>query len=339
MTEKAEKTELLPREEVEEAAGQCRLVLDAVNQVILGKPHLSRLLFAAVLARGHVLLEGLPGLGKTVLAKSFAAALDLKFSRVQFTPDLLPADITGSYMLEEGAAGRAMTFYPGPVFTNLLLADEINRASPKTQSALLEAMSEGQVTQLGNTMTLDTPFSVLATQNPIELEGTYPLPEAQLDRFAVKIDIDSADQAVLKEIITTRKDGLPKLPSPVIDLDKVRGLQSMVEKIHLPHAMAEHISSLVANTNPGTKDAPPEVDLLVRYGASPRAAIWIAQVSKALALLDGRPGVGFEDVRECGPPVLGHRIILQHAARLDGETGRGLAARLIKANEERIVGA
>jgi MoxR-like ATPase len=336
MTEKAD---LLPKDEVEEAAERCNLVLDAVNRVILGKPRLSRLFFAAVLARGHVLLEGLPGLGKTVLAKSFAAALGLKFSRVQFTPDLLPADITGSYMLEDGAAGREMKFYHGPVFTNLLLADEINRASPKTQSALLEAMSEGQVTQLGNTMLLEQPFSVLATQNPIELEGTYPLPEAQLDRFAVKIDVDTADQAVLKEIITTRKDGLPKLPSTIFDLAEVRRLQAMVEKIHLPQAVAEHISSLVAKTNPGSTDASAEVDRLVRYGASPRAAIWIAQVSKALALMDSRPGVGFEDVRESGPSVLGHRIILQHAARLDGETGRSLAARLIKANEERIVGA
>jgi MoxR-like ATPase len=284
-----------------------------------------------------VLLEGLPGLGKTVLAKSVAAALGLKFSRVQFTPDLLPADITGSYVLEEEAGGRRMEFYPGPVFTNLLLADEINRASPKTQSALLEAMSERQVTQLGNTMPLEEPFCVLATQNPIELEGTYPLPEAQLDRFAVKIDVVGTDREVLKRIITTRKDGRPRLPDQVLAHKSVRDLQGMVERVLLPQAVAEHISCLVTLTHPDCEDAPEEVPRLVRYGASPRAAIWLAQMAKALALVDGRPGVGFEDVREAGPVVLGHRIILQHAARLDGETGRGLAARLIETSEQRIL--
>jgi MoxR-like ATPase len=324
---------------METAADQSNRVLEAVNRVILGKPDLTRLIFATVLARGHVLLEGLPGLGKTVLAKSFAGALGLKFSRVQFTPDLLPADITGSYMLEEAPKGREMKFYPGPVFTHILLADEINRASPKTQSALLEAMSEGQVTQLGNTMPLEAPFCVLATQNPIELEGTYPLPEAQLDRFAVKIDVLGTDSAVLREIITTRKDGLPGMPEAVLDHQGVMKLQNQVEEIHLPVAVAEHIASLVSMTNPETAEATEEVKKLVRYGASPRAAIWIALTAKALALLDGRPGVGFEDVREAGPSVLGHRIILHHAARLDGETGRKLADRLITLSEERIVGS
>jgi len=323
---------LLPKAELEEAKDKLQEVLIAVNSVILGKEDLVKKIFAAILARGHVLLEGLPGLGKTVLVKSFAAALDLKFNRVQFTPDMLPADITGSYILEETPNGREMNFYPGPVFTNLLLADEINRASPKTQSALLEAMGENQVTQLGKTMELKAPFSVLATQNPIELEGTYPLPEAQLDRFAVKINVDAADKEVLKTIITTRKDGLPPSPAKVLGMEELLKHQAMVEKIHLPEAMAEHISSVVGQTNPSFQD-------LVKYGASPRAAIWMAQMGKALALLDGRPGVGFEDVRLVGPDVLGHRIILQHAARLDGETGASLAKRLIAANEERIVGA
>ena len=334
-----EQGELLPKAEVEEAAAKCARVLDAVDNVIFGKPDLTRLVFAAVLAHGHVLLEGLPGLGKTVLAKSFAACLGLKFTRIQFTPDLLPADVTGSHMLEETEKGREMKFYPGPVFTNLLLADEINRASPKTQSALLEAMSEGQVTQLGETRKLEAPFCVLATQNPIELEGTYPLPEAQLDRFAVKLDVLAADRDVMKRIITTRKDGKPAPPKEVLSSKEVLGLQGMVEEILLPHAVAEHISLLVAQTDPSGQDAPKDVSRGVRYGASPRAAIWLAQVSKALALIDGRPGVGFEDVREAGPAVLGHRIILHHAARLDGETGRSLAGRLIAQSEERIVGA
>lgn len=333
------KATLLPKEEVEKAAVQCKKVLDAVNKVILGKPEIVKMVLAALLARGHVLLEGLPGLGKTVLAKSFASALRIKFTRVQFTPDLLPADITGSYMLEDTPEGRVMKFYPGPVFTNLLLADEINRASPKTQSALLEAMSEHQVTRLGTTMKLEDPFCVLATQNPIELEGTYPLPEAQLDRFAVKLDITSTDRSVLKHIITTRKDGRPTPPDPILEQEEILKLQKMVEDIALPQAISEHIASLVAQTNPQGEEALQEVAALVRYGASPRAAIWIAQVCKALALIDERPAVGFEDVREAGPAVLGHRIILLHAARLEGETGRSLATRLISRNEERIVGS
>ena len=331
--------EVMSKGDVEDAAARCRAVLDAVNGVILGKGDLVRLVLAAVLARGHVLLEGLPGLGKTVLAKSLSATLGLKFSRVQFTPDLLPADITGSYVLENEAGGRHMKFYPGPVFTNLLLADEINRASPKTQSALLEAMSERQVTQLGTTMPLEEPFCVLATQNPIELEGTYPLPEAQLDRFAVKVHVEGTDAGVMKQIITTRKDGRPPMPGPVLTHEEVVSVQRRVEDVLVPQAIAEHISTLVAATHPNVPDAGEHVDRLVRYGASPRAAIWLAQVCKALALMDGRPGIGFEDVREAGPAVLGHRIILQHAARLDGETGRGLAARLIEQNEQRIIGA
>ncbi len=331
--------ELMSKGDVEEAAARCRAVLDAVNGVILGKDDLVRLVLAAVVARGHVLLEGLPGLGKTVLAKSLAATLGLKFSRVQFTPDLLPADITGSYVLEDEAGGRRMKFYPGPVFTNLLLADEINRASPKTQSALLEAMGERQVTQLGTTMPLEEPFCVLATQNPIELEGTYPLPEAQLDRFAVKIHVEGTDAAVMKQIITARKDGRPSMPGTVLSHEEVISLQRAADDVIVPQAIAEHISTLVASTHPNVPGAGDQVDRMVRYGASPRAAIWLAQVCKALALMDGRPGIGFEDVREAGPAVLGHRIILQHAARLDGETGRALSARLIEQNERRIIGA
>jgi MoxR-like ATPase len=335
----SEQTQLLDKAQVEQAAARCGAVLDAVNSVILGRPELVRLVFATVLARGHALLEGLPGLGKTVLVRSFAAALSLKFTRVQFTPDLLPADITGSHMLEETPQGRHMKFFPGPVFTNLLLADEINRASPKTQAALLEAMSEGQVTQMGTTMELEQPFSVLATQNPIELEGTYPLPEAQLDRFAVKVDVRGTDRDVLRHIITTRRDGRPRFPDPVMDKRDLLELQGLVDDVMLPHAVAEHICSLVAATDPAADDAPPDVSHAVRYGASPRAAIWLAQVGKALALIDGRPGVGFEDVAEAGPAVLGHRLVLQHAARLDGETGRALAGRLIAWNERRIIGA
>jgi MoxR-like ATPase len=330
--------QLLPKDQVQDAAAECRAVLDAVGSVIMGRDDLIKLVFATILARGHVLLEGLPGLGKTVLAKSFAASLELRYNRVQFTPDLLPADITGSFMLEDSGVGRHMKFYPGPVFTNLLLADEINRASPKTQSALLEAMGEGQVTQMGQTMPLEDPFSVLATQNPIELEGTYPLPEAQLDRFGVKIDVLPTGRDVLKSIITTRKNGRPTMPDSVMPAERLIELQGMVENVLLPEAVSELISRVVAETDPDGADASEGTRRAVRYGASPRAAIWLAQISKALALIDARPGVSFEDVRRVGPSVLGHRILLHHAARLDGLTGRALATRLIEAAEREIVG-
>ncbi len=331
------KPQLLAREEVERAAEQCRKVLDAVNAVILGKPELIRLAFATALAGGHALLEGLPGLGKTVLVKSFARALGIGYQRIQFTPDLLPSDITGSYVLEEAEGGRAMKFYPGPVFTNLLLADEVNRASPKTQSALLEAMSEAQVTQLGNTMPLEPPFCVLATQNPIELEGTYPLPEAQLDRFAVKLHVEGTSKDVLKTIIGERKDGRPQDPPQVMAADELLAVQRTVHDVFLPEAITEHISAIVALSHPDAADAPDDVQTSVKFGASPRGAIWLALVTKALALIDGRPGVGFEDVAEAAPAVLGHRIILHHAARLDGQTGRAIATRLTGLSEGRIV--
>jgi len=332
-----EKVELLSLDETKEIQKKCRKVLDAVNGVILGKSNLVRLVFATIMARGHVLLEGLPGLGKTVLVKTFASALGVAYNRIQFTPDLLPSDVTGSFILEGTEQGRKMKFYQGPVFTNLLLADEINRASPKTQSALLEAMGETQVTQLGETMPLAAPFCVLATQNPIELEGTYPLPEAQLDRFAVKLHITSTDKDVLKKIICERKDGLPSSPSVVMNKKDLLSIQSAVEKIHLPDAVAEHISYLVASSDPDNCEASEEVKGAVQYGASPRAAIWLTLVAKALALIDGRPGVGFEDVRYAGPAVLGHRIILVHTARLDGKTGFGLATSIIDSSERRII--
>jgi MoxR-like ATPase len=333
------KATLMPREDVEQAAGQCRAVLDTMNRIILGKSDLVRLTFATILAGGHALLEGLPGLGKTVLARSFAGALGVKFRRVQFTPDLLPSDITGSYVLEEGEEGRQMRFYAGPVFCNLLLADEINRASPKTQSALLEAMSEGQVTQLGETRTLEPPFSVLATQNPIEMEGTYPLPEAQMDRFAVKLNVSGSDREVLKTIITERRAGRPEEPQQVTDHEGLLGLQEMVHEVFLPEAISEHISGLVSMTHPQTSGAPETVRDGVKYGSSPRGAIWLAQVSRALALMDGRPGVGFEDVQLAAPAVLGHRLILHHAARLDGLSGPEVAAEVVEVSERRVLEA
>jgi len=248
----------------------------------------------------------------------------------------------GAHILQDNAAGeRVMTFRPGPVFTNLLLADEINRASPKTQSALLEAMQERSVTLLGSTRSLPQPFFVLASQNPIELEGTYPLPEAQLDRFLFKLIVQGVEVPVLDQIISTRRRGEPPAPDWVIRPEDLESLFAVMERIFLPRPVARYIARLVAATHPSGAEASAEVRQYVTYGASPRAAIAMAEGARAMALLAGRPTAGFEDVKAVAGPVLNHRLILGYKARLDGidaftvingllagldETGLGLPA-------------
>ena len=290
--------------------------LAALDRMLLGRPELHRLVLAGILARGHILLEGLPGLGKTALIRALAQILDLDFKRIQFTPDLMPSDILGAHILETGAAGnRAMAFKPGPVFCNLLLADEINRASPKTQSAMLETMQERTVTLMGVTRPLPDPFFVLASQNPIELEGTYPLPEAQTDRFLFKLPVTPPDAATLTAIITTRAHG--EMPQSGFTLRReslARALET-VGQVVLPEAVADWIGRLVAATH----GAPH-----VTCGASPRAAIAMAESARALALMDGRPSVGFDDVRAVAFPVLNHRLILDYRAKLDGIDARSV---------------
>src|SRR5678815_3647432 len=241
---------LLTPEAVAAAQTSITKLTHELRRVILGKEDMIDEVVAALLARGHVLLEGLPGLGKTELVKALSRLLSLEFRRIQFTPDLPPTDITGSHILQERDGRKDFVFHPGPVFTNLLLADEINRASPKTQAALLEAMQERRVTTFGETRTLPNPFFVLATQNPIELEGTYPLPEAQLDRFMVKIEIVGVDQPVLEEILMTRVHGEAPALEPVLNLADVQHLFKAVDAVHLPHAVANFISRLVAASHP-----------------------------------------------------------------------------------------
>jgi MoxR-like ATPase len=301
-----------------------RLVVELRN-VLFGQDELIELVVTGVLARGHLLLESLPGLGKTELVKALARALALDARRVQFTPDLLPGDITGNPMLQEVEGRRVFVFQRGPVFANILLADEINRASPKTQSALLEAMQERRVTAGGETHALPEPFFVLATQNPIDLEGTYPLPEAQLDRFLFKVIINRNSAAVLERIVLERELGTEPNVRPVLTRDEFSTLLGLARRVHVAPVVANYIARLVDGTHPGGSAA----SAGVRFGASPRAGLAIAAAARARALRHGRPHASFEDVQAVARPVLGHRVILEHTARLDGATAPGVVDKLL----------
>ncbi|MFT4540177.1 MAG: MoxR-like ATPase [Planctomycetota bacterium] len=321
---------LLSPEAVESARARAQTILDGLDQVLLGQQELTRMMLVACLARGHVLLEGLPGLGKTELVKGLSRLLDISHSRLQFTPDLLPGDVTGGHILEETeGGGRSLVFHPGPVFTNVLLADEINRASPKTQSALLEAMQERSVTVVGETRMLPAPFYVLATQNPIELEGTYPLPEAQLDRFLFKLNVYGVKRDTLEQIITERRGGRPPELEAVVSEEQLNELFATVDAIFLPQAVAAYIARIVDGSHTTSDLAPKVVKDYVRYGASPRAAIAIAESARGHALLSGKPNVGFDDVRAVAGAAMGHRIVLDYRARLDGVNGSDIVAAIL----------
>jgi MoxR-like ATPase len=313
--------------EVEIAAARAKLqpLRQELNGVLFGQESLIDHVLIGMLAGGHILLEGLPGLGKTELVKALSRALDLEAKRIQFTPDLLPGDITGSPILQENQGRREFVFQPGPLFANLVLADEINRASPKTQSALLEAMQERRVTVMGTPHPLPAPFFVVATQNPIELEGTYPLPEAQVDRFLFKLDVPCAGAATLERIVMGREMGVEPVVNQVMTREDLAELAALVRRIYMPPVVANYIARLVAASHPGESKAAASV----KFGASPRAALGLAAAGRARALLEGRMNTSFEDIAAIAHPVLSHRILLDYSARLSGGTSAGVVSALL----------
>ncbi len=315
----------LSDDDLRKYASEITRLKDALQQILFGQEHLIEMVVTGLIARGHILLEGLPGLGKTELVKGLSKALKLENKRIQFTPDLLPGDITGNPVLQETPQGREFVFQPGPLFANLVLADEINRASPKTQSALLEAMQERRVTVLGEAHELPAPFFVLATQNPIELEGTYPLPEAQLDRFLFKLEVLRNDAATLQKIVTGRELGVEPTLEPVMESSELAAIMNAAREIYLPEVVANYIARLVDASHPGQSKTAEGI----KFGASPRAALSLASAAKSRALMQARPNASFEDVKAVAVPVLQHRIILDYNARIDGHTNRGIVEALL----------
>jgi MoxR-like ATPase len=303
---------------------------DEIATVMVGQADVVRDVLICLIAGGHALLEGVPGLGKTMLVRTLAESLDLYFSRIQFTPDLMPADITGTNILvEDPQGGRQFAFQPGPVFANLLLADEINRATPKTQSALLEAMAEKTVTVANQIHSLQEPFFVLATQNPLEMEGTYPLPEAQLDRFFFKLVVPYPSGEDLTEIV--RRTTAPAMPEAmkVADGAVIRQMGLLSRQVPIASSVTDYVVRMTLATHPGNAEAPDVVQRYVRYGVSPRGAQAIVLGSKIRALIEGRLNVAYDDVRAVAPPALRHRLILNFDAESSGVTADDVLGQLI----------
>jgi MoxR-like ATPase len=301
-----------------------------LKQRIIGQDEVVRDLFVALMVQGHVLMVGVPGLAKTLIVRSLAEILDLRFQRIQFTPDLMPSDVTGTEILEQSGDGnREFRFVAGPVFANLLLADEINRTPPKTQAALLEAMQERRVTVGGTTYPLPAPFFVLATENPIEQEGTYPLPEAQMDRFMFNIRVTYPSRAEEIEILQqTTRDGA-KPVKKVLNAKDLLDLQQCVRQVIVPASVAEYAVDLVQSTRPASGTAPDFIQKYLQWGAGPRASQYLALAGKALAVLDGRFNVAREDVAACAKLVLRHRLIANYRAEADQVTVDDLVDKLV----------
>ncbi len=300
-----------------------------ISKVIVGQKNVIEEVLIALIAGGNVLLEGVPGLGKTLLVKTLGEILGLSFSRIQFTPDLMPADITGTHIVIDGQR-RHFEFQKGPIFANLILADEINRATPKTQSALLEAMQEKSVTSLGTVYSLPNPFMVLATQNPIEMEGTYPLPEAQVDRFFFKIQVNFPTKAEMEAILKrTTGSKMPQVEKK-IGREELLEIMNLAREVLISDAVNEYICSLVLATHPEIEDSPEISKKYIRYGASPRGAQVLVLGGKVKALMDGRFNVSFSDVESISLPALRHRILLNFEAQAEGISTDEIVKELLK---------
>ncbi len=307
-----------------------KLMQEELQKVIVGQDEVIEQIFAAVFTRGHCLLVGVPGLAKTLMVSTLARILDIQFKRIQFTPDLMPSDITGTNVLEEDDQGhRNFRFVDGPIFTNILLADEINRTPPKTQAALLQAMQEREVTVGQQTYPLPDPFFTIATQNPIEQEGTYPLPEAQLDRFMfnIKVDYPSSDEE--ERILATTTRGEKTEVQKVLSGKAIINLQNLVGKVAVSEYIIQYVARLVRATRPKDETAPTFIKDLVDWGAGPRAGQFLIHAGKALAAMDGRFSVAIEDVQKIVIPVLRHRISTNFQAQAEGMTNEDIIHRLI----------
>ena len=310
-----------------------------VGRVIVGQHEVVRSVIICILAGRHALLEGVPGLGKTMLIRSLADALDLKFARIQFTPDLMPSDITGTDIMEESEEGRRIfRFHEGPVFANLILADEINRATPKTQSALLEAMQEKTVTVSNRSYKLEPPFFVLATQNPLEMEGTYPLPEAQLDRFMFKINVNYPDVPELVSILERTTGAEQAHPEKVADGKQVIDMGQLALNTPVASHVNEYVARLVIATHPDQETSSEMVQQYVRYGSSPRGAQALIIGAKIHAVLEGRFNVSFDDVAAVAPPALRHRLLLNFEGLAEGVSSDDIIKDLLKLVDKQPVG-
>ncbi len=313
--------------ELQDLRGRLLSLRSQLEDKLIGQRDALDQVLVALLADGHVLLEGAPGLGKTTLVHGLAQGLGLSFGRIQCTPDLMPGDVLGARILQtEEDGSRRFEFLPGPIFTQILLADEINRATPRTQSALLEAMAEKQVTVHGETQLLQRPFLVVATQNPIEMEGTYPLPEAQLDRFMLKVSLEMPGQAALEEILRTTTGSPPDDTVSVLSAKDLLRLQELVRQMPVSDALRSLIASATLATHPSNPKAPPEIKALVRHGASPRGAQSLLLGAKARALLQGRLAPSKDDLEAMVGACLGHRLVLGFEAEAAGTHAGDLAA-------------
>jgi MoxR-like ATPase len=325
---------------LEDAVDRLNRVRREIAKVIVGQDDVVEGVLICLLAGGHVLLEGVPGLGKTTLLRTLARTLQLKYSRIQFTPDLMPADIVGSVIVETEEHGRkTLRFQQGPIFANLVLADEINRATPKTQSALLEAMQERTVTSGATTHELEMPFLVMATQNPIEMEGTYPLPEAQIDRFLMKILVDYPSHAELSRIVERTIQREEATPEAVMDRDSILQVRAVCRQVLAAPHVREYAIQLVMATQPEQQEAHALARKYIRYGSSPRGAQALVECGRVLALIRGRVHLAMEDIRAVAPSVLRHRIIPNFDAHADGQTPETILSAIVESVTAQAVAA